>query len=184
MICIFGVLLTRNGLRIKNEMLNWLKPIFDVFVVEQDPPGKLVEYPAIKKALECSIEMNEPVLYLHTKGAANNHTLQAKVRRFWQYEFTNIEHLNNMYNIAKNYEGGLVLCPFTGKTKATWYNAFIVNSIAAKIALATLKTPDKCDRWYYETHVFESNDIKVLGTRSNSCNTSEDMINFFKHIKV
>ena len=67
MICVFGVLKTKDGIKIRDEMLQWLEPLYDVLKIEQDPPGKLVEYPAIKFACQSAIEMNEPVLYLHTK---------------------------------------------------------------------------------------------------------------------
>lgn len=47
--CVFGVLCTEEGLRIKNEMSAWLNDKYDVFVVEAEPPNTLYEFPFIKK---------------------------------------------------------------------------------------------------------------------------------------
>ena len=71
MICILGCLDNKEGKEICSEMLKWLEKEHSVFVVHQAPPGKEFEYPAIKKVLDCAIQLNEPVLYLHTKGAGN-----------------------------------------------------------------------------------------------------------------
>ena len=46
--CILGVLKSEEGLKIKEEMLSWLSPLYDVELVEVDPPNdKLFEYPFI-----------------------------------------------------------------------------------------------------------------------------------------
>ena len=61
--CVLGVLKSEEGLKIKEEMLSWLSPLYDVELVEVDPPNdKLFEYPFIKRACEKSIETNEPIL--------------------------------------------------------------------------------------------------------------------------
>ena len=62
MLCVLGVLKTSKGLQIKNEMLSWLNTKHNVFCVEQEPPGKLFEYPAIYYAIKLAIEMKERVL--------------------------------------------------------------------------------------------------------------------------
>ena len=41
MICVFGILNTKDGKAIKKEMLEWLEPIYDVLKIEQDPPRKV-----------------------------------------------------------------------------------------------------------------------------------------------
>lgn len=84
MLCILGVLKTAKGIQIKEEMLAWLNRMHDVFCVEQRTPGKMFEYPAIYYAIMLSIEMNEPVLYVHTKGAANYAWYQIPVREMWK----------------------------------------------------------------------------------------------------
>jgi len=102
-LCVFGVLKTAEGLKIKEEMLEWLNPLYNVLCIEQDPPGTMFEYPAIKYALKLSIEMNEPVLYIHTKGAANKKTwYQTGVRNIWKNEFSNETHVNEMFNVCEN----------------------------------------------------------------------------------
>lgn len=66
-LAVMGVLKTQRGLIIKERISKYLRSRFNILYVEQEPPGKLFEYPAIKYALKLAIDMNEPVLYLHTK---------------------------------------------------------------------------------------------------------------------
>lgn len=173
-LCVFGVLKTEEGLKIKEEMLEWLNPLYNVLCIEQDPPGTMFEYPAIKYALQLSIDMGEPVLYIHTKGAANKNTWYQKgVRNIWKNEFSNKTHVDEMFNLCENVNKPLVVCPFTGKTNITWFNAFIVNSEAAEITLPTLKTPTRDNRWYYECIFNKHNDITVIGTLDNECNDNK-----------
>ena len=173
-LCVFGVLKTEEGLKIKKEMLEWLNPLYEVLCIEQDPPGTMFEYPAIKYALQLSIDMNEPVLYIHTKGAANKKTwYQNGVRNIWKNEFSNENHINEMFEFCKNINKPYVICPFTGNTNITWFNAFIVNSLAAKAVLPTLKTPTKDNRWYYECIFEKIPDITVYGTLDNNCHNNK-----------
>lgn len=184
MICILGVLKTDDGLAIKDEMLTWLKDHFDVLCIEQEPPGKLFEYPAIKYAIKTAIEMNEPVLYIHTKGAGNKaapgfikekmtklcsnfpkeatgEDAQQVVRNMWKHEFT--ENLQ-AYLDAVNTKEPTVACPYSGKTKTTWFNGFIMNPAAANELSKTFH--QAMSRYYYET-MFENTSIKVIGIRNN-----------------
>lgn len=48
--CIFGILESKKGLAIRDEMLAWLKPEYDVWCVYQRLPGRLFEYPALRFA--------------------------------------------------------------------------------------------------------------------------------------
>jgi len=152
MICILGCLNTKNGLIICKEMRSWLDTEHNVFEVHQEPPGKLFVYPAIKCAVDTAITMNEPVLYLHTKGAANPYPLHYKesmmascvnypknakpedcqkiVRNMWKHEFTG-QRLQR-YIEEVNKEEPIIVCPFTGTEKYTWQNGFIINPLAAK----------------------------------------------------
>ena len=41
MICVFGILKTKDGIKIRDEMLKWLEPIYDILKIEQDPPRKI-----------------------------------------------------------------------------------------------------------------------------------------------
>ena len=89
MLAVMGVLRTEKGLLIKERISRYLRPRFDILYVEQDPPGVLFEYPAIRYALKLAIDMNEPVLYIHTKGAADPHHMwyQTPVKKLWEQEF-------------------------------------------------------------------------------------------------
>ena len=48
--CIFGILESKKGLAIRDEMLAWLKPEYNVWCVYQRLPGRLFEYPALRFA--------------------------------------------------------------------------------------------------------------------------------------
>lgn len=191
MICILGCLDTDEGKRICDEMEYWLKKEHDVFTVHQNPPGTLFEYPAIKTVIQTAITMDEPVLYLHTKGAGNpipkdyqhrmmhrtiNFPATAKpedcqkiVRNMWKHEFTG-ERLK-LYLEKVNTSEPIVCCPYTGKEKVTWQNGWVINPSAAKI-LKNQFTYDK-NRYYFETLFSNINEIKVIGIRGNHCDLKE-----------
>lgn len=178
-LCVFGILRTKEGLKIKDEMLKWLQPLYDVICVEQEPPGIEFEYPAIKKALELSIEKNQPVLYIHTKGASNTaEVYQSYVRKIWQKLFGHVERQKQCFSALDN--SPMVLCPYTGISKATWFNAFIVNASAAKIALAHIKKPSECNRYFYEQQLFNDKEILVKGILRNDCDDSKIMSKLIK----
>ncbi len=177
-LCVYGVLKTELGLKIKDEMLEWLNPLYDITEVDQEPPGILFEYPAIKKTVELSIEKDEPVLYIHTKGAANpNHDwFQPLVRKIWKDNFGNKELMDKIYDYSKNVQEPVVTCLFTGTGRECWFNAFVVNPIAAKIMNEKLKDPSKIvDRYYYERMFREMTELKIVSVLSNSCNSSYDI---------
>lgn len=188
MLCVLGVLKTAEGLKIKKEMLDWLSKYHDVICVEQEPPGVLFEYPAIKKVIDLAIEKNEPVLYIHTKGAANKvvpgyekHDMEKKCskmpkntdnsdsqvifRKMWKKEFTdNIQK----YLDAVDTDKPTVSCPYTGKEKVTWKNAWVINPAAAKELKKTFHI-DK-NRFYYE-RMFTGTDIDVIGIIDGNVDT-------------
>lgn len=88
-VCIFGILESKQGLLIRDEMLSWLKLEYDVWCVYQKLPGRLFEYPALRFAQYMSIQDNiDWLLYVHTKGAANNSEIQKRIRTLWRHEFT------------------------------------------------------------------------------------------------
>lgn len=190
MICIFGCLLNNEGKKIKHEMLEWINKYHTVFCVDKMPPNNECEYPFIKKVIDCSIKVNEPVLYLHTKGAGNpiskawkllkdmNFPLpknakpedcQKIVRNMWKHEFT--ENIN-AYVTAVNSKEPIVACPYTGNDKTTWQNGFVINPSAAKILQKEFHL-DK-NRYYYE-RMFHNNKIQVIGIRLN--NVQRDKLN-------
>lgn len=191
MICILGCLDNEEGLKICQEMRAWLDKEHSVFVVHQTPPGSKFEYPAIKCALDTAISLNEPVLYLHTKGSGNpipsnyknfmmhesvNFPKDAKpedcqrvVRMMWAKEFTG-EKLKK-YLAAVNTDKPTVACPLTGKEKITWQNGWIINPAGAKELLKTFHF-DK-NRYYYEW-MFNNTQIDVIGILSNSCHAYKE----------
>ena len=182
MLAVLGCLMNEAGKKIKAEMLEKLKE-HNIFCVEQEPPGKLFEYPGIKCAAKMAIDMNEPILYIHTKGAGNlvpkylyyklpNVSIaddmpegakpedwQKSVRKFWYNEYTG-ERLKD-YLKELEMDVPCVVCPFTGTDKATWQNAFIINPLAGKEIIKNLKITTHRD--YYE-HIFEEMpNVKVKG---------------------
>lgn len=124
-ICVFGIVNNEFGLKIAQEMLEWLEPIYEIHKIYHD--GSQFEYPALKYLQELCIKTKQPCLYIHTKGAFNRPELSQTVRDMWKKEF------------SKNYETyfklvdrpfAAVACPFTGSDKTTWYNGFVTNAKA------------------------------------------------------
>lgn len=147
MICVFGVLKTAEGLRVKDEMLQWLRPVYDVYAVEQEAPGALYEFPAMALAIEMCYKAQAPVLYLHTKGAANPHFIQATVRKMWQGEFGNPEKAKEYLKLVDGVEPRLA-APVVGDDSQTWFNAFMMNPAAAAVLRDTIRP--SADRYFFE----------------------------------
>lgn len=185
-LCVFGCLLTEEGKKIKEEMLKWLNPNYNVLCIKQEPPGKLFEYPALKYAIKIAIELNQPVLYIHTKGAGNpvrgtapcaaypvgyraidcmpankkNEDWQGCVRNMWKHEFT--ENIEKYFEVV-NTDEPVVACPYHSKTnKITWQNAFVMNPAAAKEVNKSFHQTS--NRYYYEC-IFDGTKVNVVGIR-------------------
>lgn len=170
----FGCLLTQDGIAIKEEMLAWLERYYHVFCVDQRPPGALFEYPAIFYAAQLSIDTQNPVLYIHTKGAANRNHLQSKVRNMWKREFSPPQLYK--YLDAVNSKRPTVATPFASPEGSTWFNGYILNPSAADIVMHVIDDmthpiqmhlkPDKI-RYRYE-HLFRSTVCNVVGILQTS----------------
>src|SRR5574344_825579 len=161
--CVLGVLKTEEGIRIKEEMLGWLNEKYDVTLVEVDPPNDIeFELPFIKKACAVAIESNEPVLYLHTKGAAMQNNAQQLVRDFWRYEFTQADEA--LFKLVDT-DKPTVSAPYTLGKKICWFNAWVINPTAAKIVLIYLKLQK--DRYWFERQLFQNDEIAVTGIHDN-----------------
>ena len=158
--CVLGVLKTAEGLEIKKEMLEWLEPVYDVTLVEVDPPNdKEFELPFIKKACEVSIENNESVLYLHTKGAAMPNNAQPVVRNFWKHEFT--EKADQYFN-AVNSDKALASAPIVGsRNPICWFNGFVINPTAAKQILEKLSVHE--NRYWFEQQMLKESNVSTFG---------------------
>ena len=178
--CVLGVLLSDEGIAIKNEMLEWLIPEYDVITVEQELPGKLYEYPAINYVVNLSKETNEICLYLHTKGAANSNGGQAKIRNMWKDEFINHK---KEYLEETNTTLPLILCPFTGPNKTTWFNGFYITPAAANNTLPLMPVKN---RHHWEEMYKENENVKVKGRLFNNIKPIKDednlifLINYIK----
>lgn len=157
--CVLGVLLSDEGITIKNEMLEWLIPEYDVITVEQELPGKLYEYPAINYAVNLAKETKELCLYVHTKGAANNGSIQEKIRNMWKQEFVeNKNYYLNKFSQHKN--DAVIICPFTGPDKNTWFNGFYITPEAAR---KTQELSFQPRRHYWEAMYKENDAVKIIG---------------------
>lgn len=185
-LCVLGVLRTELGIKIKEEMLDWLTPIYNVTTVEVDPPNNVeFEYPFLKKACEISIDKTEPVLYLHTKGAACDNQTQPLVRELWKCEFG--KKCNLYFDTVSNFSEAVAMAPFTSIANSIcWFNGFVMNYTAAehindKLIIAT-------DRYWYEQNLLNEAGVNCIGVYSSVCNTPEctfrTFINTLQHYNL
>ena len=169
-ICVFGVLKTDAGIRIKQEMLEWLTDIYNVIAVIQDAPGILFEWPALYCAQATSISMNKPILYLHTKGAGNSNTRykQSYVRKLWKDEFY---YHKKDYIESVNTKTPIVACPIiSNELKITWWNGFIANPKAWEL-IGTIQP--NTNRFVYE-QLFKNSSVNVFGRITSHYTTNAD----------
>jgi hypothetical protein len=107
-LCVFGVLENNNGLQIEKEMLKWLIPNYNLYIVYQKNPGKLYEYPALRFAQWLIKKKNKNyLLYIHSKGASHpnrDKNIQIIVRKLWEHEFSGNnknKYINSNYPIKQ-----------------------------------------------------------------------------------
>lgn len=139
--CIFSIMNCPLGNKIANEMIVWLKPLFDVTEVYHN--GKEWEWPGINAACALSLSINEPVLYIHTKGAGHDNSAQKPIRDFWKKELT-----TKLPLYEKALETHDVVCPITGKEKQTWFNMFMANPKAWDTIQNSLIKPNLENRYF------------------------------------
>lgn len=161
--CVLGVLKTEQGLKIKEEMLKWLSKKYEVIAVEQEAPGELYELPGITMAANLSVQLDEPVLYLHTKGAAMQNNAQPMVREVWKREFGRDSEL--YFYRAENAEDAKIpaaIAPMVSKDKhVCWFNGFVMNTLAAKKIISCLER--KYDRMWFEQGLLEEAQVACFG---------------------
>lgn len=185
-LCVLGVLKTSLGIKIKEEMLKWLTPLYDVTTLEVDPPNNVeFEYPFLKKVCEVSIENKQSVLYLHTKGAACDNPTQPLVRKLWQYEFVNVHNL--YFDTASKFVEAVAVAPFTSLTNSIcWFNGFVLNYTAAEHINDNLKIVK--DRYWYEQKMMKESGVNCIGAYSSVCDTPEcafgTFINVLQHNRL
>ena len=148
MLAVLGCLLSDAGKIIKQEMLDKLHE-HRILCISQEPPGRFFEYLAINYTAQLSVDTNQPVLYIHTKGAGNrvpwylfaklpNRAIvddmpqgakpeywQSTVRKFWYHEYTGDRLQEYLTELDMNRP--CVVCPFTGKDKSSTTYKIIVN---------------------------------------------------------
>ena len=158
-LCIFGVLESDLGLKIENEMLEWLTLNYDVYCVYQEYPGKYFEYPALRFAQYIVKKKKyEFCLYIHTKGAFYNHELQDFVRNCWKKEYSGINKYKYINPIKNNIAD--VTSIVSSKERILWFNGFFINKNAFEI-IGDIKV-DKI-RHHYEGIFKSHKKIRALG---------------------
>ncbi len=172
--CIFSIMNCPLGNKIANEMIVWLKPLFDITEVYHN--GKEWEWPGINAACALSLSINEPVLYIHTKGAGHDNTAQKPIRDFWKKELT-----TKLSLYEKALETHDVVCPITGKEKQTWFNMFMANPKAWDTIKNSLIKPNLENRYFYENMWYNTN-TDVYGIVSNDID-STNVSNIWKFVK-
>ena len=168
-LCVFGVLENNNGLKIEEEMLKWLIPEYNVYIVYQKYPGKLFEYPALRFTQWIIKKKNESFsLYLHSKGASHpnrSKNIQMIVRELWKHEFSGDNKKKYIDAILNNKTDVATL--FSYKRKKTWFNGFFVSQRAFDL-IGKVKIKK---RMYYEI-MFGKTKARVLGILNNKVKNS------------
>ena len=159
-LCVLGILNNPNGQAIAQEMRAWLEPVYGLCEVWHD--GSQFELPALTRAKQLSLQLNVPVLYLHTRGAVNTWRTTIPTRKMWAYEFG--VQWRKYFDIARCNEA-CVVCPFTDYDKETRYNGFVANPLAWRVANLVPST----DRMYYERLWCKEPSVRVLGTLIDGC---------------
>lgn len=161
--CVLGSMQTDKGKVIEEEMLAWLTPHFNVYLVRHD--GRAFEYTAIKFLKDVMSKQDAPCFYLHTKGAFYTRKVSHRVRNMWRHEFAAMQ---DKYLRAVDGDMPKVACPYTGSDKVTWYNGWCANAAAIR-EMNLIKTDD---RFYYEYMLFKN--AEVVGLRMNNINSPKE----------
>ena len=157
-ICILGVLVNQNGIKIEKEMLNWLLPEYDIYSIYQKYPGILYEYPALRWAQWKIDTLNKTILlYLHTKGAFNPSKRQFYVRKLWKKEFK--QPRNNLYIQLILSNKTDISIPFREDVR-TWFNGMFISKRAFHLIP---EVPISKVRHFYEVDLFNIRTIRIKG---------------------
>lgn len=157
-ICIFGVLANKNGIKIEKEMLNWLLPEYNIYCVYQKYPGHLYEYPDLRFAQWLLQTFNKTILlYLHTKGAFNINIYQIYIRKLWKNEFKHPKNKIYIQSILTNKTD--ISLPFR-KDRTTWFNGMFISKRAFDLIP---QIPLSTNRYFYEGGLFNGINIRIKG---------------------
>lgn len=178
-ICIFGVLVNQEGIKIEKEMLNWLLDEYDVYSVYQKYPGSLYEYPYLRFAQWILYTLNKTILlYLHTKGAFHSHINQFYVRKLWMNEFTyprNKIYIQFIYNNITD-----ISLPFR-KDKCTWFNGMFISKRAFDLIP---EVPINTYRHFYEGGLFSVVNIRIKGIINDDQSPYTILDEMLHHLKI
>lgn len=165
LICVFGILVNKLGLKIEKEMTNWLEKEYIIYKVYQKYPGILFEYPALKFAQYLVEKKNISfILYLHTKGASYYKKISLRprlIRNLWKKEFSRPRNQLYISQLIKN-EADITIPLRTGI--ATWYNGMFISKRAFQLNNILLYR----NRFVYEVY-FKNNHTRIKGIVSNNC---------------
>lgn len=159
-ICVFGIMDNPNGQTIADEMNRWLKRYYNVVEVWHD--GSRFELPALEMAQRVCLEHNEPVLYIHTRGAVNMWKTTIPTRRMWEWEFG--RQWRKYYDVCNRPEP-VVACPFVDYDRETRYNGFFANPAA----WSRIKLEPTTDRMVYERLWKNDKQTRVIGMLIDGC---------------
>jgi hypothetical protein len=183
-LCVFGVLENNNGKKIEEEMLNWLIPNYNIYIVYQKYPGKLFEYPALKFAQYLIKKTNQTLLlYIHSKGAfyPNRDNIQSVVRELWKYEFSGYNIKKYITPIINNQAD--VTTIFASRNQTTWFNGFYISDRAFNI-IGNLDKKLIKSRHIFET-LFLGTKARVLGIIENNVEKPHPVARkYFEKIKL
>lgn len=156
--CVFGVVDNPDGLQIESRMIAWLSLYYRVVEIRHD--GTQYEFPALRfMQLYCTLT-GRPCLYIHTRGAFHKWNTTIPSRRMWRHEFG---ELHDVYERIVDTDKPVAACPFTGASKCTFYNGFMVNAAAMRAIPAIMPNND---RMVYED-IFKDSPVHVYGTIFN-----------------
>lgn len=172
--CVFSIMDNDSGKKIYNEMIKWLRPNYEVMECWHD--WSQFEFPGINMAMNYSLQSNEPVLYIHSKGAGNHNECQPIIRKGWKKELTT--NKDKYIEAIKQHD---VVTMITGNEKHTWFNSFMATPKAFKAIESMLKEPNP-NRYFYED-MWLNTDIDVYGVLSNDIN-HYNVQEIGKYIKV
>lgn len=171
-LCVLGAANCPRGEAITEEMLRWLIPNFNVFVVKHD--GRTFEYAALSflQNLILSGAYNEPIFYCHTKGAYHVRKESESVRRMWRHEFVDRQGL---YLSTVDTSKATIATPYSGiisennrrfanehmvyPTYFPYENGWCANAAAIR-RIKVIQSPN---RYWYEMCMYDS--TEVIGLR-------------------
>ena len=178
-ICIFGVLVNQEGIKIEKEMLDWLLTEYDIYCVYQKYPGILYEYPYLRFAQWIIQTLNKTILlYLHTKGAFHSNINQFYVRKLWMNEFKHPRNQIYIYSILKNKTD--ISLPYR-KDKCTWFNGMFISKRA--FDLIPLVSINKV-RHFYEGGLFSVVNIRIQGIINDNQSPYTIFNEILQHLKI